>query len=91
MIITLLAPITQAGLNPARDFGPRLVSYFAGWRQIAIPAPNYGFLVYIMGPIFGALVGGGISKLLTSSDLRPEDAKFWDRERKVKQEEKQLV
>lgn len=47
-------------------------------------APNYGFLVYIMGPIFSALVGGGISKLLTSSDLRPEDAKFWDRERKVK-------
>lgn len=29
-IIAILAPISQAGRNPMRDFAPRLVSYFAG-------------------------------------------------------------
>ena len=36
-IISILAPLTQAGLNPARDFGPRLFSYFAGWGRAAFP------------------------------------------------------
>ncbi|MGQ9654086.1 MAG: MIP/aquaporin family protein, partial [Thermodesulfobacteriota bacterium] len=30
-IISVVAPLTQAGLNPARDLGPRPVSYLAGW------------------------------------------------------------
>jgi glycerol uptake facilitator protein len=53
-IISLLAPLTQAGLNPARDFGPRLVAYWAGWGPIAIPGPRGGFLsVYVLGPLLG--------------------------------------
>jgi len=68
VIICILAPLTQAGLNPARDFGPRLVAYFAGWREIAIPGPRGGFFtVYIMGP----LVGGSVSAILFSIVLRP--------------------
>src|SRR5690606_31407984 len=31
VIIAVVAPLTQAGLNPARDFAPRLFSYFVGW------------------------------------------------------------
>ncbi len=62
-IISVVAPLTQAGLNPARDFGPRLVSYFLGWDQIAIPGPRGGWLtVYILAPILGAIIGGGIYK-----------------------------
>jgi glycerol uptake facilitator protein len=67
-IISVLAPLTQAGLNPARDFGPRLVSYFAGWGHVAIPGPRGGFFtVYILGP----LVGGGLSALLFTKVFQP--------------------
>jgi len=58
VLICLLAPFTQAGFNPARDFGPRLVACFAGWWGQAIPGPNNGFWVYIVGPMIGAPIGG---------------------------------
>lgn len=52
LIISVLAPLTQAGLNPARDFGPRLVAYFTGWNSVAIPGPQGGFfVVYIAAPL----------------------------------------
>ncbi|MCL6558553.1 MAG: MIP family channel protein [Firmicutes bacterium] len=67
-IISVLAPLTQAGLNPARDFGPRLVAYLAGWGRAAIPGPRGGFFtVYILGPLAGAAV----SALLFSKVLQP--------------------
>lgn len=54
-IICLIAPLTQAGLNPARDFGPRMVSWITGWGDAAFPDQSGGFLlVYILGPIIGA-------------------------------------
>ncbi|MFT4733592.1 MAG: glycerol uptake facilitator protein [Algoriphagus sp.] len=56
LIICLVAPFTQAGLNPARDFGPRMVAYFAGWGKAAFPLGNYSFIsVYMLSPIFGGL------------------------------------
>jgi glycerol uptake facilitator protein len=71
-IISVIAPLTQAGLNPARDFGPRLVSWFAGWGEIAIPGPRGGwFTVYILAPIVGALIGGGIYRLVAGHMLPP--------------------
>lgn len=57
VLITLYAPLTQAGWNPARDFGPRLVALMAGWGKIAIPGPRGGFWVYILGPKVGAPLG----------------------------------
>lgn len=56
-IICLLAPLTQAGLNPARDFGPRMVAWIFGWKSAAFPDQTGGFfLVYILGPIVGAML-----------------------------------
>lgn len=66
-IISVIAPLTQAGLNPARDFGPRLVSYFLGWGEIAIPGPRGGWLsVYIVAPTLGAVLGWGVSRAVMS-------------------------
>lgn len=60
-IISIIAPLTQAGLNPARDFGPRLVAYLAGWGEIAIPGPKGGFfVVYILAPVLGGILAAFI-------------------------------
>ena len=54
-IICLIAPLTQAGLNPARDFGPRLVAWIAGWGSAAFPDTIGGFFwVYMLGPVLGS-------------------------------------
>ncbi len=54
LIICFVAPYTQAGLNPARDFGPRLWAYLGGWGDAAFPATQFSFLtVYILSPFFG--------------------------------------
>lgn len=61
-LISIIAPLTQACFNPARDFGPRLFAYFAGWGAAAIPGPNGSgfFIVYILAPTLGAVAGGGL-------------------------------
>ncbi len=53
-LICLLAPLTQAGLNPARDLGPRLNASLAGWGYAAFPANGGAFWVYIFAPLCGA-------------------------------------
>lgn len=63
-LISLFAPITQAGWNPARDLGPRLVALALGWGGVAIPGPEGGFWVYIVGPLVGGPVGGWLWRLL---------------------------
>jgi glycerol uptake facilitator protein len=79
-IVCLIAPLTQAALNPARDFGPRLFAYFAGWDAIAIPGPRGGFFsVYILAPTIGALVGAGAYRVLIKPSLpADEHPGLWD-------------
>jgi glycerol uptake facilitator len=68
-LISIAAPLTQACFNPARDFGPRLFTFLAGWGTAALPGPNGSgfFTVYILAPIVGAVAGGGLYELV----LRP--------------------
>lgn len=54
-LISFIAPLTQAGFNPARDFGPRIAAAFAGWGTgIAFQ----GWWVYVLAPLVGAPLGG---------------------------------
>ena len=55
-------------INPARDFGPRLFAYFAGWGKVALPGTYHSvglnFTGYFWIPIVGPLIGGVIGVLL---------------------------
>jgi len=56
-IICLIAPLTQAGLNPARDLGPRMVAWLMGWGDAAFPDRVGGFFyVYVLAPIIGGVL-----------------------------------
>src|SRR5262249_24778263 len=62
-VIRVIAPLPQPCLNPARDFGPRVFAYFAGWGEIAIPGSRSDsgfFTVYILAPTVGAVLGGAL-------------------------------
>jgi glycerol uptake facilitator protein len=67
---------TNAGyaINPARDFGPRLASYFTGygsaWRD---QYGNFYFWVPIIGPLIGGLVGAGLYDALVGRQLPVSD------------------
>lgn len=60
-------PLTGFALNPARDFGPKVVAYLAGWGDIAFTGGRdipY-FLVPMFAPIAGGLLGAfGYRKLI---------------------------
>jgi glycerol uptake facilitator protein len=72
MVISVVAPLTQAGLNPARDFGPRLWAWLAGWGEVAIPGPRGGFFtVYILAPVVGALAGAAAYEYLLKPRAEP--------------------
>ncbi|GHH28777.1 MIP/aquaporin family protein [Streptomyces lanatus] len=52
-------------INPARDFGPRLLTWLAGWKDLAFPGSLSGaFSAYWWIPIVGPLVGGVIGVLV---------------------------
>ena len=47
-------------INPARDFGPRVFTYLAGWGSEVFRAGNHWWWVPIVGPLVGGLLGGWI-------------------------------
>jgi len=64
LLISLLGPLTMACFNPARDLGPRLFSSLAGWGSVPFTANGDGWwTVYILAPIVGAVLGGGIYQM----------------------------
>ena len=61
-LISVIAPLTQAGLNPARDFGPRVVAWlWGGWgRAVSFR----GWWVYVLAPLVGAPLGAFVAERL---------------------------
>lgn len=47
-------------INPARDFGPRLFTVVAGFKNNGLTDGSMVFWVPIVGPIVGGLIGGAV-------------------------------
>ena len=58
-------------INPARDFGPRLFAVLAGFRNNGLTDGSTAFLVPIVGPLVGGLIGAGAYDLLVRRHLPP--------------------
>jgi len=76
-LIAIFAPLTQAGWNPARDFGPRIIAVMAGWGSVAIPGPRGGFWAYIVGPLVGAPLGALCYDFLIRPGFPAEEPENW--------------
>lgn len=56
------APLTGFAMNPARDFGPRLFTFFNGWGSVAMTGGREipYFLVPLIAPVIGGVLGAAI-------------------------------
>lgn len=45
-------------INPARDLGPRIMTYFWGWGKLVFQFRDFYFYIPIVAPILGGVLGG---------------------------------
>lgn len=71
VIGSAMGPLTGFAMNPARDFGPKLMTFFAGWGEIAFTGGRSVpyFLVPVFAPILGACLGAAIYRGLIARNL----------------------
>jgi glycerol uptake facilitator protein len=61
---------TGYAINPARDFGPRIFAWIAGWGKLAMPG-NYGWVDgYFWVPIIGPLIGAALAAPIYDRGIR---------------------
>lgn len=60
---------TQCIINPAKDFGSRLLTLFAPWYGNVFKYSSSWFWVPIIAPYFGALIGTGLFYILIDVQL----------------------
>jgi len=66
---------TSFALNPARDLGPRIVTWLAGYGgEVWSIRSSYWFSVAILGPVFGAIVGCFIYDFFIATEKVPDCA-----------------
>lgn len=66
-----MGPLTGFALNPARDFGPKVMTWLAGWNEMAFTGGRdvpY-FLVPLLAPVLGGCLGAAAYKLLICRNL----------------------
>jgi glycerol uptake facilitator protein len=61
-------------INPARDLGPRLFAWTAGWGSVAVPGIHSYFWVPIAGPVAGGVAGALIYDFCIGGVLRARAA-----------------
>ena len=72
---TSFGPNTGYAINPARDFGPRIFAWIAGWGKVAMPG-NYltdsGAVIkdYFWVPIVGPLLGAALAAVVYDLGIR---------------------
>ncbi len=66
-----MGPLTGFAMNPARDFGPKLMTFFAGWGEVAFTGGREipYFLVPLIAPVIGACLGAAGYKALICKHL----------------------
>jgi glycerol uptake facilitator protein len=57
-------------INPARDFGPRIFAWIAGWGKVAFPGDYANISAYFWVPIIGPLVGAAIAAVTYEAGIR---------------------
>lgn len=62
IIIGTVGPMTNAGLNPARDLGPRIVGHLVGWDKIAFSWD--AIIVYTIAPLLASVCAAGLLKVI---------------------------
>ena len=73
-------PLTGFAMNPARDFGPKLFTWMAGWGDIAMTGGRdipY-FIVPIIAPLIGTCLGAAIYRYLIGNNLPCNTCKLED-------------
>ncbi|XP_006894564.1 PREDICTED: aquaporin-9 [Elephantulus edwardii] len=63
-------------MNPARDLGPRLFTFMAGWGSEVFTAGNNFWWIPVVGPMVGAVIGGLIYVLFIEIHHPDPDTEF---------------
>ena len=87
ILINVIGPLTDAGLNPARDMMPRIWACIVGWGNIAFGGnPFETCMVYIVGPLVGGVLAALLYNFVLSrmhkvgAEQAAEDGQFLDAE-----------
>ncbi|KAJ1943805.1 hypothetical protein FBU59_002794 [Linderina macrospora] len=73
--------IAAVALNPARDIGPRLFIFIAGWRDTYSVHNHYVF-VPMVGPFIGAIAACGVyDYVIVPEEVKPADIRrrYWNK------------
>ncbi|HEV3168664.1 MAG TPA: MIP/aquaporin family protein [Isosphaeraceae bacterium] len=66
-----LGGLTGYAINPARDLGPRVASYFCGWGPAVFVSHGFYFWVPVIAPLVGGVCGATLYDLAIGRNLPP--------------------